>query len=278
MATDTLVVTVNAAPKPVISGGGIYCRGETVTFDAAGTVDPDGDRLRYVWNFGDGTADVEGSSVNHVYRHSGKFNLNLLVDDQTNVSNGRVQINKAVMINEPPYPDAGVDRLVSPGDRVVFDAAGTVDRDGKVTSFQWDLGDGSRKNGKRVIHRYQASGVYKVTLTVTDDSGTSCAQAQASASVRVNATPKAVIKGDADQLVDAHTTLVFDATGSYDPDNDPLSFSWRFGDGNQAEGPKVAHRYAQPGTYTVTLRVDDGNRLKSSSAKATQSVRVKKRE
>ena len=50
----------------------------------------------------------------------------------------------------------------------------------------------------------------------------------------------------------------FNATASSDADNDPLSFSWDFGDGAQDTGAIVTHTYTQPGNYTATLTVDDG--------------------
>ncbi|HZI94435.1 MAG TPA: PQQ-dependent sugar dehydrogenase, partial [Patescibacteria group bacterium] len=49
----------------------------------------------------------------------------------------------------------------------------------------------------------------------------------------------------------------FDATGSSDPDNDPLTFKWSFGDGAQSNNAVAFHTYNNPGVYTALLEVND---------------------
>jgi PKD repeat protein len=40
-----------------------------------------------------------------------------------------------------------------------------------IVSYSWDFGDGVIKSGIRATHDYTPSGVYLITLTVTDDQG-----------------------------------------------------------------------------------------------------------
>ena len=40
-----------------------------------------------------------------------------------------------------------------------------------IVSYSWDFGDGVIKSGIRSTHDYTPSGVYLITLTVTDDQG-----------------------------------------------------------------------------------------------------------
>ncbi|HEX9779896.1 MAG TPA: PKD domain-containing protein [bacterium] len=64
-------------------------------------------------------------------------------------------------------------------------------------------------------------------------------------------------------------TFVFDASRSSDADRQPLLFRWEFGDGMTAEGERVEHTYAAPGTYDVALTVND----QTSSVCCESSVR-----
>src|SRR4029453_4082425 len=54
-------------------------------------------------------------------------------------------------------------------------------------------------------------------------------------------------------------TCSFDGTGSSDPEGPIVSYQWSFGDTTTGSGGQPSHAYQQPGTYTVTLTVTDGN-------------------
>jgi len=56
---------------------------------------------------------------------------------------------------------------------VVFDASQSIDPDGTIVQYLWDLGDLQIAEGMLVTHSYASAGSYPVTLTVVDDDGMS---------------------------------------------------------------------------------------------------------
>ena len=52
-----------------------------------------------------------------------------------------------------------------------FDGSGSTDTNGHLVSYSWDFGDGVKAIGITHEHIYTEVGVYKATLTVTDDQG-----------------------------------------------------------------------------------------------------------
>jgi hypothetical protein len=56
-----------------------------------------------------------------------------------------------------------------------------------------------------------------------------------------------------------NTAIQFDGSLSSDPENDPLTYAWSFGDGSTATGTMTNHTYTASGLYNVCLTVNDGS-------------------
>jgi glucose/arabinose dehydrogenase len=72
----------------------------------------------------------------------------------------------------------------------------------------------------------------------------------------------------------APLNVTLNGSGSSDPDGDPITYRWTFGDGGTAKtsAPSIIHQYVNNGTYTASLRVVDSSG--AMSAPATQTVTV----
>ena len=145
--------------------------GQWITFDASGSSDPDGRTVSYAWDFGDGTT-ATGIRVNKRYSSAGSYTVRLTVRDDRGATDTEAKTVSVGAANQPPqarfsFSPASPD----PRDVVHFDASGSSDPDGTVTSYAWDFGDGTTGSGVTVNHAFPAAGAYSVTLTVTDNAG-----------------------------------------------------------------------------------------------------------
>ncbi len=70
-----------------------------------------------------------------------------------------------------------------------------------------------------------------------------------------NAAPVAVVGSDVTGQI--NLPVNFDGSDSYDPDADPLSYSWDFGDGTTASGVTPEHIFTAAGDFAVVLTVSD---------------------
>jgi hypothetical protein len=76
--------------------------------------------------------------------------------------------------NQGPVVAFDGKRIVIVNQEVSFDASRSLDADGRVMSFAWDFGDGTKVfEGVIAPHTYKKIGEYNLKLTVTDDKGES---------------------------------------------------------------------------------------------------------
>ena len=147
---------------------------------------------------------------------------------------------------------------------ITFDAQSSFDPDGDVLSYEWDFGDGSAGTGVVSTHSYQITGVYPVTLTITDgnnqlaqDHTTVCIQ-------RTNTAPQVpVLKGVTDGRKGYTYEFCF---STHDAENNEIWYHIDWGNDETDEwvGPyasgetlHLSHSWDQMGHYTIRVKSKD---------------------
>ncbi len=82
--THSVTMTEPATNHPPTVAFNTTCILLACTNNSTGTVDPDGDQIRYSWNFGDGTAVSTAASPSHTYALPGTYTVTLTVTDGWN--------------------------------------------------------------------------------------------------------------------------------------------------------------------------------------------------
>ena len=142
---------------------------------------------------------------------------------------------------------------------VDFDGSTSRDSDGRIVSYEWDFGDGSRGNQANPTHTYPTGGTYSVRLVVKDDDGDSDTFLRdVTVTEPVNQLPTSSFTASPDAGA-APLIVNFDGSASQDPDGNIVSYEWEFGEGSMRNGKVATFTYTIPGTYPVSLTVTDDN-------------------
>jgi len=179
-AAAILSVSTNRPPSAAFAfQPGAPLTGETVSFDASASADPDGQIARYEWDLdGDGRFETDGGSspqATHSYAKSGNYTVSLRVTDDDGATD--VVSHQVTVANRPPVAAFSFSPAFPKHRKPVsFDASASADPDGQVVRYEWDLdGNGSFEtdsgSNPKVTHTYAKKGTYTVSLRVTDDEG-----------------------------------------------------------------------------------------------------------
>ena len=239
---------------------------EAIHFDASGSYDLDGSIVSYFWDFGDGT-NTTGVTTSNSYAEDGVYTVTLTVTDDdgaTGSANATITVS-----NRPPIASFTENAtVVLTGKTIHFDASGSYDPDGTISSYLWSFGDGFTGSGKTVDHWYADDGTYTVTLTVVDNDG---AKTSTSDTKTVLNRPPVALFTETAETVHIGEVITFNASESYDPDGYIVSYFWDFGDGTNATNMIVGHAYSDSGIHTVELTVTDDDGA-TASATAFKTV------
>jgi PKD repeat protein len=281
---DVVVISARPNAPPVTYAGDdqTVSRSKMISLDGTGSSDPDNDPLTYNWSivsrpegsqsqFDDPTsptpkilADKEGDYVFRLVVYDGR----LYSDPDTVVVR---------VVNDPPIANAGPDKAGVVGGPVTLDGSGSSDPNGDPLTYQWTLktvpvgSTASINNPTSITPTFtpDVAGKYTIQLVVNDGRVDSSPDTVIISAIMPNRDPVANPGGPYSGFVGV--PVQFNGSGSSDPDGDPLTFSWQFGDRGTGSRVNPTHIYSNAGTYTVTLRVEDG-RGGSNTAQTTAQI------
>jgi hypothetical protein len=208
-----------------------------VELDGGSSSDIDGDVITYSWTIiskPDGSVadltnpnDVRPTLNIDVY---GSYEIELVVNDgEVNSTPDTVVISTHE--NLPPVADAGDGRTVSVYDTVCLDGTGSYDPNGDDVSYNWSIISKPEESDAELDNPISDQpcftpdkvGDYVVQLIVNDGELDSEPDT-VTISAEGNTAP--VAEAGTDQTVAVGEVVLLDGSGSFDPDDDPISFSW----------------------------------------------------
>lgn len=232
--------------------------GEFIDFSEEAT-DDEGDIDTYNWAFGDGSTSSEANPT-HTYTSGGSYTVSLEVVD----SNGLSAFHQeTISVNSPPSADFDYARDTPPAnnqphanEQINF-YDDSSDSDGDIQSIEWSFPDGSTPTGDIVNYEFDSSGTYDVSLTATDNDGSTDTYTNTISVDPENQDPNSDFDYNPENPVVSQEVQFSDL--SSDSDGSVTSWDWTFGDGTFSNSQNPTHTYDSSGTYTVELTVEDND-------------------
>jgi len=147
---------------------------------------------------------------------------------------------------------------------------GSSDTDGSLTGWVWTFGDGGTSTEREPVHSYSAPGTYTVSLTVTDDDG-STDETSTQVTVSSPSAPTSNNPPRADFEVSCADLRCSFTDQSDDSDGSIAGRHWDFGDGTTSSQRNPSHSYATAGQYQVVLTVTDNGGAENSKTRTAQA-------
>jgi PKD repeat protein len=159
-------------PFAALTGPTVLNEGDSATFSASGSLDPNGTLVSYAWTFGDG-ATATGVSPSHAFAQDGVYSVTVTVTDNDGLTSTAAQ--SVTVANVPPVVSPIANASLDAGD--AHTVTGTfTDPGADAWTATVDWGDGSSpgqamlsSHDFSLVHVYPDAGTYTVTVNIADD-------------------------------------------------------------------------------------------------------------
>ena len=225
----------------------VLCKGEVLTLTTPSI--HAANIASWQWNFGDGTASTDPSTVSHTYTQPGTYTITLTITDVLGCVDSR---STEITVYGPTAAFNQDKDGVCLGTSIQLSDASASDGVNNLVKWVWNYGDGTLDSTGRMPgkHVYKASGEYTVSLSVVDAYG--CADNITKANTIIIADPKAGFSSPDSLSCTGKPVQFINQSVGYD-----LQYAWSFGDGRGATEGSPVHHYNATGLYTVGLTVKD---------------------
>ena len=254
----TLLVSVREINALALSDVTEVCDPGTINFTGSGSQDA----VAWEWTFGEGIPNVLDTSIvadtPHLYTRPGYYTATLTTTDIHNCSS--VDTQQVHIMG--PTANFTADTLGGCAPITVTFKDSSQTEGGSIISWTWDYGLGGPTETTTidsVSHVYNSSGLYSVSLTVTDVNG--CTDTHTNLNFINPTKPEAGITlQDTLGCVNASELII----GNAGPPLTfalPVTYTWDFGDSQSSSSTsnQTTHNYSANGSYIITLNIEDAN-------------------
>ncbi|MCP4697974.1 MAG: PKD domain-containing protein [Gammaproteobacteria bacterium] len=227
----------------------------TVTLNASGSSDADGNIVSYQWTSSDGQTIADGQTASLTYQTDGTYTITLTVTDNDGLSNST---QHSVIVSSCAF--ALSSETGSAPLEVTLEASvvGTLNE-----NYSWTSSDGQIAAGSTAVMTFSTPGDHTVTLAVTGDNGFTC-----SSQHPIHVGNCSVSSFTVSQSDSMPVNVVLDASAAAIPAGNITGYTWTSSDGQTVAGATGSMIFHTPGTYPVTLEVTADNGSKCSGERS----------
>ncbi len=208
------------------------------------------------WTFGDGSTSYDVNPT-HTYANAGTYTVCLRVKKNNNTGSTPCvrYICKTITITSPCNLVVDFSSAAAPTNPLMVQFTNLSTPSATTDSTIWNFGDGGTSLLPNPLHTYANAGTYNVCLIVKKNSNTGGTPCIRYICKTVIVEAPCNIHADFTWRSDSANAQKIFFTNTTTPVSTTDSVRWTFGDGTSSNLRSPDHTYAQPGTYTVCLRM-----------------------